>query len=87
VTNITGVKSDLISIANAERVYQASQGKYATLDELIAGNYVTIRGERPPYTYRVEASESGFRAVATRSTKGSPSQVSISETMEIQTVD
>ena len=33
--NITGVKSDLISIASAERRYFATEGKYASLDELI----------------------------------------------------
>ena len=34
--NITGVKTDLIRIATAERLYFASEGKYASLDELIA---------------------------------------------------
>jgi hypothetical protein len=48
VTTVTGVKNDLISIANAERGYQASQGKYASLEELISGNYLTIKSERPP---------------------------------------
>ena len=32
--NITGVRSDLIGIATAERRYFASEGKYASLDEL-----------------------------------------------------
>src|SRR5271166_5019152 len=58
VTTITGVKNDLIGIANAERGYLASQGKYASLDELISGNYITIKAERPPYTYDVETSSS-----------------------------
>lgn len=31
VTTITGVKNDLISIANAERGFMASQGKYASM--------------------------------------------------------
>ena len=31
--NITGVKSDLVSIASAERRYFASEGKYASLDD------------------------------------------------------
>jgi hypothetical protein len=44
---ITGVKTDLIGIANAERGYLATQGKYASLDELISGNYIAIKGERP----------------------------------------
>jgi hypothetical protein len=84
---VVGVKNDLIGIANAERVYQASQGKYASLDDLIAGNYITIRGERPPYIYDVELSSGGFRATATRTTKGAPAQLWISETMQVEASD
>ena len=87
VTTITGVKNDLIGIANAERVYQASQGKYASLDELISGNYLTIRGERPPYVYEVETNSGSFRATATRTTKGAPAQLWITETMQVQASD
>lgn len=85
--NITGVKNDLISIATAERGYMASQGKYASLDELISGNYVTIRRERPPYTYSVEASGSSFRATATRTTKGFPATLWIGDDMQVQSSD
>ena len=66
---ITGVKNDLIGIANAERGYLATQGKYASLDELISGNYISIKGERPPYIYDVETTSGSFRATATRTTK------------------
>jgi hypothetical protein len=83
---ITGVKNDLISIANAERGYLASQGKYASLDELISGNYI-IKGERPPYVYDVETLEGSFRATATRTTKGAPAQLWITETMQVQASD
>lgn len=83
--NITGVKNDLISIANAERGYLAQQGKYASLDELISGNYITIKGERPPYTYDISTSTDGFRVTATRSGPGSPQQIWIDQTMQIQT--
>ena len=85
--NITGVRSDLISIATAERRYFASEGKYASLDELISTNYITV-ARRPPYTYEVQTSSSGFRAVATRSgdnTSGTPAQLSVDENMEFQT--
>ena len=84
MATITGVKNDLISIANAERGYMATEGKYASLDELISGNYISIKGERPPYTYAVETTSNGFRATATRTTKGTPAQLSITETMEVQ---
>jgi hypothetical protein len=86
--NITGVKSDLISIATAERRYYASEGKYASFDELISTNYITVARQRPPYAYEIETTASGFRAVATRSgddASGTPGQVSVDENMEFQT--
>jgi hypothetical protein len=84
---IAGVKNDLIAIANVERAYQANEGKYASLDELASGNYLTIKRERPPYVYDVELSSSGFRATATRTTKGAPAQLWITDSMEVQTSD
>ena len=86
--NITGVRSDLISIATSERRYFATEGKYASLDELISANYVTMARQRPPYTYEVEISSAGFRVVATRSgenTSGTPGHLSVDENMEFQT--
>ncbi len=84
---ITGVKADLIGIANAERGYLATEGKYASLDELTSGNYLTTRGERPPYIYAVEITASGFRATATRTTKGAPAQLWVTEDMQVQASD
>jgi hypothetical protein len=84
---IAGVKNDLISIANAERGYLASQGHYASLGELTAGNYLTIKNERPPYIYDVEVNGGSFRATATRTTKGSPAQLWISDDMQVQASD
>jgi len=86
--NITGVRSDLISIASAERRYYATEGKYVSLDELISTNSITIARQRPPYTYEVQTSSSGFRVVATRSgddNSGTPAQLSVDENMEFQT--
>jgi hypothetical protein len=87
VALMTGVKNDLIGIANAERGYLASQGKYGTLDELISGNYITMKGERPPYIYDVETTSGSFRATATRTTKGAPAQLWITESMQVQASD
>ncbi|MGH9504198.1 MAG: hypothetical protein ACRD20_15215 [Terriglobales bacterium] len=84
VANIAGVKNDLISIANAERGYFATQQKYASLDELAEGNYITIQKQRPPYTYDVETTSSGFRVTATRDSAGGPAQFWIDETMQVQ---
>jgi hypothetical protein len=86
--NITGVRSDLISIATTERRYFATEGKYGSLDELISANYLTIARQRPPYTYEVETTSTGFRVVATRSgddNSGTPAQLSVDENMDFQT--
>ena len=87
VATIIGVKNDLIGIANAERGYLATQGRYASLGELSSGNYISIKGERPPYIYDVETTSGSFRATATRTTKGAPAQLWITETMEVQASD
>jgi len=86
--NITGVKTDLMSIAAAERGYFASEGKYASLDELISTNYIAVARQRPPYIYTVEVSSGGFRVVATRSgddVSGTPAQLSVDENMGFHT--
>lgn len=84
---IAGVKSDLIAIGSAERGYMASQGRYASLDELTSGNYLTIKGERQPYIYDVEVNSSNFRATATRTTKGAPAQLWVTDNMQVQASD
>jgi len=86
--NLTGVKSDLLTIAQAERGYFALEGKYASLDELISSHSLSVSRQRPPYSYEIETSGSGFRVVATRSgddTSGTPAQLSVDETMQLQT--
>src|SRR5271167_3201081 len=83
--NITGVRTDLMSIASAERRYYASEAKYVSLDELITSNYITVARQRPPYTYEVQLTSGGFRVVATRSgddASGTPAQLSVDENME-----
>ncbi len=86
--NVTGVKSDLIGIAQAERRYFATESKYASIDELVSNNYIAVRN-RPPYTYEVQTSDSGFRVIATRlgeDKSGAPSQMSVDENMNFETV-
>jgi len=85
--NITGVRSDLISMASAERNYFAQQAKYASLDELISEKYITVERERPPYTYDISTTSSGFQVTATRSTPGSPAKMWIDESMQVQSGD
>jgi hypothetical protein len=86
--NMTGVRTDLMTIAGAERRYYAGEGRYGSLDELISANYIAVARERPPYTYSVEISFGGFRVVATRAegdTSGTPAQLSVDQNMEFRT--
>jgi len=85
--NINGVRSDLLSLASAERNYFAQQGKYASLEDLISEKYVTIERSRPPYSYEISTTSSGFQVTATRSTPGSPAKIWIDENMQMQSGD
>jgi len=82
--NISGVRSDLMTIAQAERGYFALEGKYASLDELISSRSLSVARQRPPYGYEVETSGSGFRVIATRSgdASGAPAQLSVDENLQ-----
>lgn len=63
--SVTGVKNDLIAIAQAERAYQAEHGAYASLAELVSSGSLTVaKSGRDGYTYEVESSATDFRVVA-----------------------
>ena len=63
--DIVGVKNDLLGIAQAERAHLAEHGSYASMDDLISSNELTMkRSGRNGYTYSVETSDQTFRAVA-----------------------
>ena len=82
--NVIGVKNDLIAIANAERQFNATEGHYASLDELTSGHYITVRGSRDTYTYNVETSGSGFRVTADTTAPGAPPHMWVDEGMVVQ---
>ena len=61
----TGIKTDLLSIAQAERIFYAQNGRYAPLPELTSSGALTIpRNGRDGYTYSVETSDAGFTVTA-----------------------
>jgi len=63
--SLTGVRSDLLQIAQAERAYVASNGSCAALADLISSNMLVMsRSERDGYSYSVECSGGEFNAVA-----------------------
>jgi hypothetical protein len=62
---LTGVRGDLLQIAQAERTFVATNGSCASLAELMSSNMLSMtRTERDGYTYSVECSGSEFNAVA-----------------------
>ena len=63
--SLTGVRGDLLQIAQAERLNVASNGACVSLDELISSNALSMRRpERDGYTYSVDCSGSGFSVTA-----------------------
>ena len=63
--SLTGVRSDLLQIAQAERGYIATNGHCASLDELISSNSLSMtRTVGDGYSYMVECSGGDFTATA-----------------------
>jgi hypothetical protein len=63
--SLTGVRSDLLQIAQAERAYVASNGSCVALPDLISSNTLAMtRTERDGYSYSVECSNTEFNAIA-----------------------
>ena len=64
--DVAGVKSDLLAIAQAERMYLASHGSYATIDQLQQDGAIQFSGtNRRGYNYTAEIMGDRFRIVAT----------------------
>jgi hypothetical protein len=63
--SLTGVRMDLLQIADGEHGYIATNGHCASLDELISSKSISMtRTERDGYTYEVQCSGNGFTATA-----------------------
>ena len=58
--DLTGVKNDLLAIAQAEKRYYAANSKYGSLAELRENGDTSVSDSRGPYSYSVETSETGF---------------------------
>ncbi|HVS87898.1 MAG TPA: hypothetical protein VHF01_06720 [Candidatus Acidoferrum sp.] len=73
--SLTGVRTDLLQIAQAERGYIALNSHCATFDELISSNSLTMtKPERDGYSYSIECSGTDFTVFARHSPapSGSP---------------
>jgi competence protein ComGC len=85
--DMVGVKNDLLSIAQAERVYQTDHNSYASLDELVSSGTLTMKKTgRDGYTYDAQPSASTFRVIAHCPAATNPGCTSfvIDRTMEVQ---
>lgn len=90
----TGVKADLLSIAQAERIFHAQNGRYAPLAELTSSGTLTLpRDGRDGYTYSVETFDVGFQVTARFASSASGSSgprrptLVIDQSMEIREVN
>jgi hypothetical protein len=84
--NIIGIKNDLLSIAEAERAYQAENSSVASLDELVSSGEMSMKKSgRDGYTYEIEPSGEGFRVIARCSAAvAGCTNYTIDQTMEIR---
>jgi hypothetical protein len=86
VVDVTGVRNDLMMMAQAQRAFQALNGRYAPLAELQSSGNLLVdpaRG-RDGYTYSSTVAGSSFRITAVYSgpAAGMPT-LSIDQTMQI----
>jgi hypothetical protein len=59
------IRQRLLTIAQAERQYQASNGKYATLEQLASDNLLPGGTEQRGYSFSADISSTGFTITAT----------------------
>ena len=85
--DVTGVKMDLLHMAQAERSFFARENHYASLDDLhSSGDLVVFNDHRGPYTYSVSYNDSSFRITATYggpANPEAPGSLSIDDTMQV----
>jgi hypothetical protein len=84
---------DLLQVAQAERSYEALNGKCASMDELLSSNSLTMsKPERDGYAYTVECSGNDFTVFARHAAapEGSPIRypnLAIDQTMQVHEVN
>lgn len=61
----TAIRQRLLTIAQTERQYQATNGKYATLEQLSADNLLPGGTEQRGYTFEASVTTTGFTITAT----------------------
>jgi competence protein ComGC len=87
VIDVVGVKTDLMAIGQAERLYLASHGTYASLDQLQQDGAISFSGaHRRGYNYTAEVND-GQHFKITAAPSGSAQEgwptLSIDENMQV----
>ena len=81
----TAIRQRLLTIAQTERQYQASNGKYATLEQLASDNLLPGGTEQRGYTFTASVTSTGFTITATPTAddKEDWPTLEITETMQV----
>jgi hypothetical protein len=91
--SLTGVRTDLLQIAQAERAYIALNGQCASLELLTSSNSLALsRPERDGYTYSIDCSGGDFSVTARHAPApaGSPIRyptLAIDQSMQVHEVN
>jgi hypothetical protein len=89
VISTVGVQNDLLSIAQAERIYWTGHGSYASLDELYSSGALAVKQSgRAGYAYSAETTSDGFTVTARCDAATTPgcSDFSVDQSMQVQQV-
>jgi hypothetical protein len=91
--NLTGVRMDLLQIAQAERTHIAMNSECASLDDLISSHSVSMqRPEREGYAYTINCSATDFTVTARHAPapEGSPIRyptLAVDQSLEVRAVN
>ena len=91
--NLTGVRMDLLQIAQAERAYMVLNSRCASLEELTSSRSLAMeRAEREGYSYTVECSGADFTVTARHASApaGSPVRfpvLAVDQTLQVHEVN
>ena len=86
VVSITGVRQDLLSMANAQKRYLGTHPSYASLEELRADGDIYVP-TRPDFVYAIDADNNHFTITATYTgpDKNAPRRLRVDDSMNITT--
>lgn len=79
------IRQRLLAIAQTERQYQASNGRYATLEQLANDSLLPGGTEQRGYTYSADVAATSFTITATPTDRGKANwpTLSVNESMQV----